>query len=166
HGESARARLCRDGAGGRGGPALRYHRPVSAAGLRPRIHPTAIVDPKAELGEQVEIGPYAVIGPEVRLGARTRVGPHVVLMGWTTVGEDCVIHPHAVLGNVPQDLKYTRCVSYVAIGPRNQLREFCTIHPATREGAATRIGSDNLFMAYTHVAHDCTIGSHVVLANS
>ena len=130
-----------------------------------RIHPTAIVDPQAEVGDQVEIGPYAVIGPDVRLGARTRVGPHVVVLGHTRIGEDCVLHAHSVLGDVPQDLKYTRCVSYVEIGARNHFREFSTVHPATHEGASTRIGSDNLFMAYTHVAHDCTVGSHVIMAN-
>jgi len=133
---------------------------------QPRIHPTAVVDSKAELGAQVEIGPFAVIGPQVRLGDRTRVGAHAVLMGSTRLGEDCVVHAHAVLGDAPQDLKYTRCQSHVDIGARNHFREFCTVHPATHDGASTRIGSDNLFMAYTHVAHDCVVGSHVILANS
>jgi UDP-N-acetylglucosamine acyltransferase len=132
---------------------------------KPRIHPTAIVDAQAQLGEQVEIGPYAVIGPDVRLGARTRVGAHAVILGYTRIGEDCVLHPHSVLGDSPQDLKYTRCESFVEIGARNHFREFTTVHPGTEEGQVTRIGSDNLFMAYTHVAHNCTVGSHVIMAN-
>ncbi|HVP37822.1 MAG TPA: acyl-ACP--UDP-N-acetylglucosamine O-acyltransferase [Candidatus Saccharimonadales bacterium] len=134
--------------------------------LRRRIHPTAAVDPQAELAEGVQVGPYAVIGAGVRLGARTRVGPHAVLMGNLSMGEDNVVHPHAVLGDDPQDLKYRGGRTYVEIGDRNQIREFVTIHPATHEDATTRVGSDCLLMAYTHLGHDCQIGSHVIMANS
>ncbi|MBI5835808.1 MAG: acyl-ACP--UDP-N-acetylglucosamine O-acyltransferase [Candidatus Eisenbacteria bacterium] len=133
---------------------------------RPRIHATALVDPRAELGTGVQVGPYAIVGAGVRLGAGTRVGPHAVLMGNLSLGEDNVVHPHAVLGDDPQDLKFRGERSYVEIGDRNQIREFCTVHPATVEDGATRIGSDCLLMAYTHVGHDCRVGNHVVMANS
>jgi UDP-N-acetylglucosamine acyltransferase len=133
---------------------------------RSRIHPTAVVDPQAVLAESVQIGPYAVIGPGVRLGARTRVGPHAVLMGNLSMGEDNVVHPHAVLGDDPQDLKFKGGRVYVEIGDRNQIREFTTIHPATHDDDATRIGSDCLIMAYAHVGHDCQVGNHVIMANS
>ncbi len=142
------------------------HRMVTRPDRAPRVHPTACIEPGAELGEQVEVGPFAVVGPHVRIGARSRIGAHAVLTGHTSLGEDNVVFAHAVLGNPPQDLKYTRCVSFVEIGARNQIREFATIHAATDDGHVTRVGSDNLFMAYTHVAHDCVVGNHVIMANS
>ncbi len=130
------------------------------------IDATAVISPRAELGAGVRIGPYAIIGDHVQIGDRTIVGPHAILDGWTEIGEDCRIHPGAVIGNEPQDLKYGGAQSWVRIGRRNAVREYCTIHRATEEGGVTSIGDDNLLMAYVHVAHNCTIGNHVILANA
>lgn len=131
-----------------------------------RIHPTAIVDPAAQLGDDVEIGPFAVIGPHVRVGARSAVGAHSVVQGRTTMGEDNRVFPFASLGAVPQDLKFQGEESELRIGDRNQIREFCTLHIGTAAGAmVTRIGDDNLLMNFSHVAHDCRLGDHNVLAN-
>ena len=131
------------------------------------IHPTAIVDPQARLGDEVEIGPYTVIGPHVSVGSRTRIGAHGVLEGWTTVGADCQIFTGAVIGSIPQDLKYAGEKSELLIGDRNRIREYVTINPGTKGGGGkTVLGSDCLLMAYAHVAHDCRIGNHVVIANS
>ncbi len=94
------------------------------------------------------------------------IGPHAVLDGWTTIGEEARIHVGAVVGNEPQDLKFTPCQSFVRIGKRNVIREYVTIHRATAEGETTEIGDDNLLMAYVHVAHNCRIGNHVILANA
>ena len=131
-----------------------------------RIHPTAIIAPGAELGPEVEIGPYSTIGPRVRLGAGTVVGPHAVLEGNTTIGAGNHIFQLASVGAIPQDLKYAGEDSRLVIGDRNRIREFCTLHPGTTGGGMiTRIGSDNLLMAYSHVAHDCMLGDRIVLAN-
>ncbi len=130
-----------------------------------KIHPTAIVDPDAELGEGVEIGPYSIISATVRIGDRTSVGAHAVIEGHTVIGEECEIFTGAVIGSVTQDKKYDGGTSYLRIGNRNKIREYVTINPGTQEGTETTIGDDTLLMAYAHVAHDCTIGNRVVLAN-
>jgi UDP-N-acetylglucosamine acyltransferase len=131
------------------------------------IHSTAIIDTTAELDSGVEVGPYSIIGPRVKIGKNTRIGPHVVIDGWTEIGEECTIFQFASLGAVPQDLKYRGEESRVIIGSNNTIREFVTINRGTAQaGGETRLGSNNLLMAYCHVAHDCRIGSHVVLANA
>lgn len=131
------------------------------------IHPTAIVHPGAEIDPTAEIGPYSVIGPQVRIGARTVVGPHCVIEGDTTIGEDNRIFQFVSLGAIPQDLKYAGEPTKLVIGDRNQIREFATMHLGTIQGGGvTKIGSGGLFMANSHVAHDCEIGDHVILANS
>lgn len=133
---------------------------------RERIHPTAVIHPKAELHETVQVGPYAVIGEHVRIAAHTVVGAHVVIDGWTEIGEDNHIFPGAVVGTEPQDLKYSGAPSQVVIGRSNRIREFVTINRATNEGEATLIGDYNLLMAYTHVAHNCVIENQVVITNA
>ena len=131
------------------------------------VHPTAIVHPKARLGEGVIVGPYAIIDEHVSVGAHTRIGAHCVIEGRTTIGADCQIFTGAVIGSIPQDLKYRGEESYLVIGDRNQIREYVTINPGTEGGGGkTVIGSDGLFMAYAHVAHDCVVGDHVIIANS
>jgi UDP-N-acetylglucosamine acyltransferase len=133
----------------------------------PRIDPSARVAAGAVLGPGVTVGPYAVIGPRVRLGARTAVASHVVIDGDTELGEDNRIFPFASVGQAPQDLKYRGEASRLEIGNRNAIHEFATIHLGTALGGnVTRIGSDNLLMAYVHVAHDCTIGDRAILANA
>ena len=130
------------------------------------IHATAIIHPGAELAEEVEIGPYAVIGAHVKIGKGTKVGPHAVVEGWTTIGEYNQIFQLASVGAIPQDLKYKGEETYLKIGDRNIIREFATINLGTVTGdGETTIGNDNLFMAYAHVAHDCTVGSNAVFAN-
>lgn len=131
------------------------------------IHPSAIVARGAELDSGVEIGPYAVIGPRVRLGKNTWVGPHAVIEGHTTIGCNNRIFQFASVGAIPQDKKYQGEDSTLIIGDNNVVREFATLNPGTSGGGmVTRIGNHNLFMVYSHVAHDCLIGNHVVLANS
>ena len=132
-----------------------------------RIHPTAIVDPAAELAAAVEVGPYAVVGAGVRVGENTRIGPHVVLEGPTTIGRDNVIHAHAVIGGAPQDMKYRGEPTRLEIGDRNTIREFCTFNRGTtQDGGVTRVGSDNWIMAYVHLAHDVQVGDRCILANN
>ncbi len=131
------------------------------------IHPTAIVAPGAQLDPSCEVGPYAVLGRQVRLGPETTVGAHAVIEGDTTLGAGNRVFPHAVLGQIPQDLKYRGEATRLVIGDRNQFREFTTVHVGTAGGGGvTRIGNDCLFMANSHVAHDCTVGDHCILANS
>ncbi len=131
-----------------------------------KIHKTADIAAGAELGEDVEIGPYSVIGPRVQIGDRTRVGPHVVIDGWTRIGNDNVIVGQANLGGPPQDLSYAGEDTELEIGERNTIREFVTINRGTQKGGGiTRVGSDCLFMACCHVAHDCEIADRVILAN-
>lgn len=134
---------------------------------RPTVHPTAIVHPKATLGEGVSVGPYAVIEEHVTVGPRTIIGAHCVLEGRTTIGADCQLFTGAVIGSIPQDLKYEGEDSLLLIGDRNKIREYVTINPGTAGGGGkTIIGSDCLLMAYAHVAHDCLVGNGVVMANS
>lgn len=131
------------------------------------VHPTAIVDPSAELHDEVELGPYAVVGPGVVLHAGVRVGAHAVVSGPTVVGERTRIFHHAVVGEEPQDKKYEGETTRLVIGKDNTIREFVSINRGTeRGGGLTSIGDDNFFMAYSHVAHDCRIGNGCVLANS
>ncbi len=131
------------------------------------IHPTALVDPGAELDSTVEVGPYAVIGPGVEIDAGTSIGPHAVLKGPTRIGRDNRIFQFASVGEDPQDKKYGGEPTWLIMGDRNRVREFATIHRGTtQDRGVTRIGDDNLFMAYTHVAHDCWIGNQVILANA
>jgi UDP-N-acetylglucosamine acyltransferase len=130
------------------------------------IDPRALVDPGAELAPDVEVGPYTVIGAEVVIGAGTRVGPHAVIQGPTRIGAGNRIHQFASIGDDPQDKKYAGERTRLEIGNGNVFREFCTINRGTvQDQGVTRIGDDNLFMAYTHVAHDCVIGSNVIMAN-
>jgi UDP-N-acetylglucosamine acyltransferase len=130
------------------------------------IHPSAIVAPNAEIGSGVQIGPYSVIGDQVRIGNDTWIGPHVVIEGHTTIGAENRIFQFASVGAIPQDKKYRAEESSLLIGDNNVVREFTTLNPGTAGGGmVTRIGNSNLFMAYSHVAHDCQIGHNVVLAN-
>jgi len=130
------------------------------------IHPTAVVAPGAVLAEGVEIGPYAVIGAQVRIGAGTVVGAHAVIEGRTTIGERNRIFQFAALGAIPQDLKYQGEPTELVIGDDNQIREFTTLHIGTAGGGGvTSIGNRNLFMNFSHVAHDCHIGERVICAN-
>ena len=131
-----------------------------------RIHPAALVDPGARLGVDVVVGPGSIVGPEVTIGDRTRIDAHALVTGWTTLGADNHVHHGAVLGSPPQDLKYSGLPSQLVIGDRNVFREYVTANLATEPGESTRIGSDGLFMAYAHVAHNCAIGNRVVIANA
>ena len=131
------------------------------------VHPTAIVHPKARLGDGVAVGPYTVIDEHVTIGAHTRIGAHCVIEGRTTIGSECQLFTGAVIGSIPQDLKYRGEESYLVIGDRNKIREYVTINPGTEGGGGkTVLGSDCLLMAYAHVAHDCLVGDHVIIANS
>ena len=140
---------------------------MHGAGLYGLIHPSAIIDPSALLDNGVEVGPFAVIGAGVEIGAGTRIGPHAVIRGQTRIGRDNRIFQFASVGEDPQDMKYGGEETRLEIGDRNQIRECATLHRGTvQDQGITRIGSDNLFMAYTHVAHDCRIGNHVIMANA
>ncbi|NNE43757.1 MAG: acyl-ACP--UDP-N-acetylglucosamine O-acyltransferase [Gemmatimonadetes bacterium] len=132
----------------------------------PRIHATAIIHPEAQVADDVVVGPYCIVGAEVTLGSGCVLDSHVRLDGPMTVGSDNRFHHGAAVGGVPQDLKYNGARSYVRVGDENVFREFVTVNRATDEGAETIIGSNNLLMAYVHVAHDCVIHDHVILANS
>jgi UDP-N-acetylglucosamine acyltransferase len=130
-------------------------------------HPTAVIHPEAKLHDSVEVAPYAVIGPKVKIGAGSRVGPHAVIEGDTTIGERNRIFQFASVGAVPQDLKYAGEDTQLVIGDDNTIREFATLHIGTAGGGGvTRVGNKNLFMAYSHVAHDCAVGDGCILANS
>ncbi|MGA9522317.1 MAG: acyl-ACP--UDP-N-acetylglucosamine O-acyltransferase [Myxococcaceae bacterium] len=130
-------------------------------------HPTAIIHPEAKLHESVEVGPYAVIGPKVTIGEGTTVGPHAVIEGRTTIGAKNRIFQFASVGAIPQDLKYAGEDTELVVGDGNIVREFATLHIGTAGGGGvTRIGNNNLFMAYSHVGHDSIIGNSCVLANS
>ncbi|HYE33075.1 MAG TPA: acyl-ACP--UDP-N-acetylglucosamine O-acyltransferase [Methylomirabilota bacterium] len=131
----------------------------------PTIHPTAVVDSNAQLGEGCRIGPYCVIGPNVRLGQRCVLHSHVVVDGHTTIGSDNEIFPFASIGLKTQDLKWKGGLTRVEIGDHNTFREYVTVHSATADGEATRVGSHNHILAYCHVAHDVTVGNYVVMSN-
>lgn len=130
------------------------------------IHSTAVIDSRAELAADVSVGPYSVIGPEVRIGAGTEVGAHAVLEGRVAIGVRCRIGHGALIGGMPQDLKYKGGVPVgVRIGDDTVIREYVTIHRATREGLDTSVGDHCLVMASSHIAHDCTLGDHVIIIN-
>lgn len=131
------------------------------------IHPTAIVDPAARIHADADIGPYCVIGAEVEIGARTRLMAHVFVEGPTFIGEDNLFYPYASVGVASQDMKYHGERAETRIGNGNRIREFVTIHRGTEGGGAlTRVGDDNLLMAYVHIAHDANVGSHCILGNA
>lgn len=131
-----------------------------------RIHPSAIISPKAKLAGNVSVGPYSIIGDHVSIGADTVVGAHCLIEGNTTIGKKCEIFTGAVIGSRPQDLKFKNEKVFLEIGDNNIIREYCTLNPGTAEGAKTTIGNDNLLMAYSHIAHDCSVGNGCVLANN
>ena len=131
-----------------------------------KIHPTVIIDPKAELASDVEVGPYSIIGPNVKIGSGTTVGPHCILDGYTTMGSHNRIFAGAIVGSIPQDLKYKGGKTYLEIGDENIIREYVTLNPGTDEGTKTVLGNKNELMAYVHVAHDCIIGNGVIIANA
>jgi UDP-N-acetylglucosamine acyltransferase len=134
--------------------------------LSARVHPLASVDAAAVLEDGVSVGPFAVVGAEVVIGADTEIGAHAHVQGPTRIGRENRIHPYACLGTDPQDLKYAGEPVRLEIGDRNQIREFSTLHRGTgKGGGVTRVGSDNLFMVYSHVAHDCVVGDRTVFAN-
>jgi UDP-N-acetylglucosamine acyltransferase len=131
------------------------------------IHPTAIVDPAAELAADVSVGPYAVIGAGVQIGTGTSVGAHCVLEGPMRIGRDNRIFSHAAIGAAPQDMKYRGEPTALEIGDRNTIREFCTFNRGTaQDSGVTRLGNDNWVMAYVHIAHDCQVGDRTILANN
>jgi UDP-N-acetylglucosamine acyltransferase len=130
------------------------------------IHPSAVISPKAKLASGVSVGPFSVIAEGVTIGANTKVGAHCVIEGNTTIGKNCEIFTGAVVGSRPQDLKFKGEKVFLEIGNNNIIREYCTLNPGTGEGAKTVVGDANLLMAYTHVAHDCRVGSGCVLANN
>jgi UDP-N-acetylglucosamine acyltransferase len=130
------------------------------------IHPTAVVSPRAELDHGVRIGPYSIIGDHVTIGAKTTIASHVIVEGRTQIGKQNEIHPFVSIGLPPQDVGYRGEDTRVIIGDNNRIREYATIHRATtKEEWKTVVGSNNYLMAYTHVAHDCRLGSHIILAN-
>lgn len=130
------------------------------------IHPTAIIDPGAEISSTADIGPYCIVGANVSIGARTRLLANVYLEGKLSVGEDNVFYPYSSIGAAPQDKKYRGEASETQIGNRNNIREFVTIHRGTQGGGmVTRVGDDNLLMAYVHIAHDVIVHNHTILAN-
>jgi UDP-N-acetylglucosamine acyltransferase len=130
------------------------------------IHPTAVIEAGAELAEDVDVGPFAVIGARVRVGRATRIGAHAVLSGRTTIGARNRIFPFCALGDIPQDKKYRDEDTELVIGDDNTIREYVTMNlGTTQDGGVTRVGSDNWIMAYVHIAHDCQVGSHIILAN-
>jgi UDP-N-acetylglucosamine acyltransferase len=131
-----------------------------------KIHPAAVIDPRAELAADVEVGPYAVIGAGVRIGKGSKIKAHAVVEGRTTLGEDNVIFQFASVGSVPQDLKYRGEPSELVIGNRNTIREYVSLNPGTSGGGmVTKIGDQNLLMMYCHIAHDCIIGNRNIVAN-
>lgn len=134
--------------------------------MNAKIHPTAIVDSKAQIHPDAEIGPLCSIGPNVKIGRGTRLMSHVVVDGWTTIGEENTIFPFATLGLVPQDLKYKGERTELTIGNKNSIREAVSIHLGTAQGGGfTRVGDGNLLMGYVHLGHDVIVGNHSILAN-
>ena len=131
------------------------------------IHPTAVVDPNAELDDSVEVGAYSIIGPNVKIGARTKIGPHVVIDGHTTIGCDNRFLQFSSIGGPPQDKKYAGEPTRLEIGDRNLIREFCTFNLGTvQDEGVTRLGNDNWIMAYVHLAHDVQVGNNTIFANN
>ena len=131
------------------------------------IHPTALVDPRAELAADVEVGPFAVVGPEVVIGAGTTIGAHAYVTGRTTLGERNRIYPFTTIGDIPQDRKYGGEPTATVIGNGNVIREYSSIHAGTaQDRGVTTIGDGNWLLAYTHIAHDCVVGSNTTFSNN
>lgn len=130
------------------------------------IHPTAIVSPDAQIGTATEIGPYCVVEANVRLGDRCKLHSHVVIHGHSEIGDENEFFPFAAIGIKSQDLKYTGEPTALILGDRNVFRENATVHRGTDENSPTRVGSDNLCLSYSHIAHDCQVGNHVILSNN
>ena len=131
------------------------------------IHPQSIIDPSANIADDVSIGPFTVIGADVEIASGTTIASHVVINGPTKIGKDNTIFQFASIGEKPQDLKYNNEPTQLVVGDRNTIREYVTLHRGTPDGHnVTTIGNDNLFMASCHVAHDCVIGNHVIMANA
>jgi UDP-N-acetylglucosamine acyltransferase len=132
----------------------------------PDIHPTALVHAGAEIGEGTVVGPHAIVGSHVKIGKRCTIGASSVIDGWTELGDDCQVFPMCSIGMIPQDLKFHGERTRLVVGRRNVFREFVTVHRGTMGGGGiTRIGDDNFFMAYVHIAHDCHVGSHTIFGN-
>lgn len=129
------------------------------------IHPTAVIDPSAKLGKNLDIGPFAVIGHDVEIGDGTKLYAHAVIHPYTTVGKDCIFFPGSSIGGAPQDLKFKGEVTYAHIGDRVTVRECATINRACGEDCITKVGNDVLMMAYTHIAHNCIVGNNVIMSN-
>ena len=133
----------------------------------PLIHPTAIIDSNAKLGDNVSVGAYSIIGEHVEIGDDTWIGPHVVMRGYTRVGRGNRIFQFSSIGEIPQDKKYDGEPTRLEIGDRNTIREFCTFNCGTAQDVGvTRVGSDNWIMAYVHLAHDCQVGNNTIFANN
>ncbi|MHB1099571.1 MAG: acyl-ACP--UDP-N-acetylglucosamine O-acyltransferase [Burkholderiales bacterium] len=131
------------------------------------IHPTAIIEPGAQIAGDVEIGAYSIIGPHVEIGSGTKIGPHAVIKGHTRIGRHNRIYQFVSLGEIPQDKKYAGEPTRLEIGDNNEIREFCTFNIGTAQDVGvTRIGNNNWIMAYVHLAHDCQIGNHTIFANN
>jgi len=130
-----------------------------------QIHKTAIIDPKAELADDIIVGPYTIIHKNVKIGAGTQIGAHCLIDEYTTIGKNCQIFTGTVVGSITQDKKFKGEKSFLEIGDDNIIREYATINRGTEAGSTTKIGNENLFMAYSHIAHDCKIGNNTVLAN-
>ena len=129
------------------------------------IHPTAIIEKGAEIADDAAIGPYCVIGGNVVIGAGTRLISHVTVDGRTTIGSSCTIHPFVSLGGPPQDITYQDEETTCLIGDNNVIREYVTVNRGTKSSGTTRVGNNNFIMAYSHIAHDCVVGSNVIMAN-
>lgn len=130
------------------------------------IHPTAIVSKSAKLADDVEIGPYAIVGDNVSISSGTKIGPFCNIDGNTRIGKRCLLFTGAVIGTIPQDLKYKSETSFLEIGDDNTIREYSTFNRGTGEGGKTVVGNNNLFMAYSHIAHDCFVGNNCIIANN
>lgn len=131
-----------------------------------QIHPTAIIDPSAQLGQEVQIGPYCIIGPGVQLGDRCWLQHHVTICGPSEIGPDNRFYSYTSIGQQSQDLKYAGEPTYLQVGADNTFREAVTIHRGTAPGSYTRVGSHGNFLAYSHIAHDCVVGDHVIFSNN
>lgn len=130
------------------------------------IHPTAVIDPGAEISGDVEIGPYVVIEDNVKIGPRVKIWANAYICSFTEIGEDSEIHMGAVVGHLPQDISFRKKRSYLVIGKRNIIREYATIHRGTQEDSVTLIGDGNFIMGFVHIGHNCKLGNDIVIANA
>jgi len=131
-----------------------------------KIHPTAIVSKKAKLAGDIVIGPYSIVGDNVTVGPQAKIGANCLIEGNTSIGRGCEIFTGAVIGSRPQDLKFKGENVFLEIGNNNIIREYCTFNPGTGDNGKTIVGNNNLFMAYSHIAHDCIVGNHCIIANN